>query len=215
MKKLLLSIIMGSVVLSLAACNSEQDISNEKADDRMIEQSTSSTDTTVNQNTKIISNHADFIIYEELAEVEKSADLIVLAKFTGQRELNEYKTVEGHTFLKNSISTVKILKSFKGNIDVDSTIQTFEPGYFQKEDEYVTVEGYNLMNEDGEYILFLKKNIEGPVHTIVGMYQGKYDVSKSNQVNARVNQTDIGSEYLGENVEQFNKLKQEVMTKYH
>lgn len=215
MKKLLLSIIMGSVVLSLAACNSEQDISNEKADDRMIEQSTSSTDTTVNQNTKIISNHADFIIYEELAEVEKSADLIVLAKFTGQRELNEYKTVEGHTFLKNSISTVKILKSFKGNIDVDSTIQTFEPGYFQKEDEYVTVEGYNLMNEDGEYILFLKKNIEGPVHTIVGLYQGKYDVSKSNQVNARVNQTDIGSEYLGENVEQFNKLKQEVMTKYH
>jgi hypothetical protein len=216
MKKLLLSTIMGSVLL--AACNSEQDISNEKnekADDITIEQSTSPTETTVNQNTKIISHHADFIIYEELAELEKSADLIVLAKFTGQRELNEYKTEEGHTFLKNSISTVKILKSFKGDIDVDSTIQTFEPGFFQKENEYVTVEGYNLMNEDGEYILFLKKNLEGPVHTIVGMYQGKYDVSKSNQVNARVNQTDIKSEYLGENVEHFNKLKQEVLTKYH
>lgn len=210
---------MCSVVLSIVACNSEQDISNEKnngkADDITTEQSTSLTDTTVNQNTKIMSTDADFIIYEELAEVEKSADLIVLAKFTGQRKLNEYKTEEGHTFLKNSISTVKILKSFKGDIDVDSTIQTFEPGFFQKKDEYVTIEGYNLMNEDGEYILFLSKNIEGPVHTIVGMYQGKYDVSKTNQVKAKVNQTDIGSEYLGRDVEQFNKLKQEVMTKYH
>ena len=216
MKKLLLSTIMGSVLL--AACNSEQDISNEKnekADDRTIEQSISPTETTVNQNTKIISHYADFIIYEELADLEKSADLIVLAKFTGQREVNEHKTEEGHTFLKNSISTVKILKSFKGDIDVDSTIQTFEPGYFQNEDEYVTVEGYNLMNEDGEYILFLKKNIEGPVHTIVGMYQGKYDISTPNLVKATMNQNDIGSEYLGENVKHFNKLKQEVLTKYH
>ena len=110
---------------------------------------------------------------------------------------------------------VKILKSFQGDIDVDSIIQTFEPGYFQKEDEYVTVEGYNFMNEDGEYILFLKKNIEGPVHTIVGMYQGKYDISTPNLVKTKVNQTDIGSEYLGEKVEQFNKLKQEVMKKYY
>ena len=138
-----------------------------------------------------------------------------MAKFTGEWELNEHKTEEGHTFLKNSISTVKILKSFKGDINVDSTIQTFEPGYFQKENEYVTVEGYNLMNEDGEYILFLKKNIEGPVHTIVGMYQGNYDVSTPKTVKAKVNNTEIGREYLGENVEQFNKLKQEVMSKYH
>jgi len=215
MKKRLLPIIIGSVVLSLGACNSEQDISNEKSNEKeKIEQSISSTDPTVKENIKIISTHADFIVHEELSEVEKNADLIVLAKFTGQRELNEYKTEEGHTFLQNSISTVKILKSFKGDIDVDSTIQTFEPGYFQKENEYITVEGYNLMNENGEYILFLRKNTEGPVHTIVGMYQGKYDVSKPNQVNARANQTDIKSEYLGENVEQFNKLKQEVMEKY-
>jgi len=218
MKKLLLSTIIGSVLLSIVACNSEKNISNEKSneetDDITIEQSTSPTDTTVNKTTKIISHYADFIIYEELAELEKSADLIVLAKFTGEREVNEHKTKEGHTFLQNSISTVKILKPFKGDIDIESTIQTFEPGFFQKEDEYVTVEGYNLMNEDGEYILFLKKNIEGPVHTIVGMYQGKYDVSNPNPVEAKVNQTDITSEYLGENVEHFNKLKQEVMTKY-
>ena len=72
MKKLLLSTIMGSVLLSIVACNSEQDISNEKnnekAHDITIELNTPQTDTTVNQNTKIISHYVNFIIYEELAD---------------------------------------------------------------------------------------------------------------------------------------------------
>ena len=49
MKKLLLSTIMGSVLLSITACSSEQNISNEKnnekAHDLTIEQNTPQTDT--------------------------------------------------------------------------------------------------------------------------------------------------------------------------
>ncbi|QPR69258.1 hypothetical protein I6G82_06495 [Lysinibacillus macroides] len=213
MKKLLQSIIISGVLLSTTACGLEQDsFSNDTTTKKVASQIVA--DATVNQKTKIASMHADFIIYDSLSEIEKNADSIVLAEFTGQRQLNEYKTAEGYTFHQNSISTVNILKAFKGEIDVGSTIQTFEPGFFQKEDEYVNLEGYNLMNEAGKYILFLKKNEAGPVFTIVGMYQGKYDVTAPNQVDAQVNKTDIESEYLGENVDQFNKLKQEVLAKY-
>lgn len=200
MKKLLLLTLIGFIILMMAACNSEKTIST--------------ADSKIEQSIKIISTPADFIIYNSLPELEVSADFIVLAKYTGQRELNEYQTENGQTFLKNSISTVKIMESFKGDLAVNSSIQTFEPGFFQQENEYVTIEGYNLMNEAGDYILFLKKNLDGPVYTIVGMYQGKYDMNKPNLVNAKVNQHDIESEYLGENVEQFNKLKQEVLSKY-
>jgi len=216
MKKILLSTIVGIVLLSTTACSVGQNSSNGTNNGQASLQSTPSVTIApvVARDIKIASTHADFIIYDSLSEVEKHADLIILAKFIGERELNEYKTEEGHTFLRNSISTIKILKSFKGEVDVDSTIQTFEPGYYQEKDSYVTIEGYNLMNEEGEYILFLKKNEAGPVHTIVGMYQGKYDLNMPDQVTAKVNETDIKSEYLGENVEQFNKLKQEVIEKY-
>lgn|GEM_PF-6745783 len=36
---------------------------------------------------------------------------------------------------------------FKGEVRLDQTLQIFEPGYYEKEDEYYTIEGYNLLNE--------------------------------------------------------------------
>lgn len=164
----------------------------------------------------IASAHADFIIYESLSEIENYADLIVLARFTGERKMHEYKTSQGFTILKNSISTIETMKVYKGEASVDQSLQILEPGYYenQEQEQYNTIEGYNLLNEAGEYVLFLRENDASSPYTIVGMYQGKYDLNKPDQVNASTNQSDISSEYLGPNVEQFNKLKQEVLAKY-
>lgn len=164
-------------------------------------------------NIKIVSSEADFDIYNTLPELEAKSPIVVRAKFTGERKINEYKGAQGETAYTNSISTIEVQKVLKGNIGEETTIHIFEPGYL-KGDVYSNVEGYNLLNEKGDYILFLRKDVNKDAYTVVGMYQGKYDLNAPAQVSSAESKTSIDKEYLGENVTQFNNLKAEVLAKY-
>ncbi len=97
-------------------------------------------------------------------------------------------------------------------------ITVYEPAYFE-EGNYISVEGYNLMNDGNKYLLYLKPMIDDDSYVIVGMYQGKYALDSPDLVKNTPNiksYHDIKNvEYFGDNVEGFNKLKKQVKEKYH
>lgn len=166
---------------------------------------------------KVATIMADYVICKDISEVEQHSDCIVLAQFTGQREIKNWTEEDGTVVNKSSISTVAVKKVYKGDMKTGDLVTVYEPGYFEG-NEYYNIEGYNLMNNNGKYVLFLRKFVEGDTYTIVGMYQGKYDLNitdkaKTSEIAASYESVK-NSEFFGENAEQFNKLKEQVVKKY-
>ncbi|MDR5001990.1 hypothetical protein [Brevibacillus parabrevis] len=172
---------------------------------------------------KVFSYHADYKVYEDIEELESQSPIIVNAKFTGERE-----TILGDSvtdFIPFSKSKVKIKKVMKGDLEEEDNVLVFEPAAIDSEkNEFVTVEGYNLMNEEGEYTLFLRDTPKENSYQIVGMYQGKYDHSINDNVKNRTFITDFedaiyddvaNEEIIGDNLNHFQKLKDKVVQKYN
>lgn len=167
---------------------------------------------------KIASTHADYVVFEDLKELEEHADLIIKAKFSGDRELKNWY-INDEIVETAAKSFVKVNKVYKGTLD-EKIISIYEPAYLT-EDTFVNIEGYNLLNEEGNYILFLRKNLVDETYVIVGMYQGKYnlniDPAKKYQAskNKSIEKSILESyDYLGEE-DQFYVLKQQVHKKYN
>lgn len=116
-----------------------------------------------------------------------------------------------------SKSEVQIKRVYGGDLAEGQMIDIYEPAFFQ-DDVFDTMEGYNLMNEEGEYVLFLRGTSDGDAFAIIGMYQGKYDISTSKLARQAQNgekyQDVADLEYFGDNVKHFNERKQEVLKKY-
>lgn len=169
-----------------------------------------------NNEENIISYPGHVIPYDNLEELEKASPVIVQASFTGEREPVFPNITEGKLFRSNS--QVEILKVFKGDLQEQEIITVFEPAYIDEDKNYVTIDGYKLMDEDGSYTLFLKpvKNMDG--YAITGLYQGKYNNKISNNGKVVMRSFDYDDlkevDYFGENLEHFRKLKEKVMDKY-
>ncbi|HHK5537143.1 TPA: hypothetical protein ACQUHH_005730 [Bacillus mobilis] len=169
---------------------------------------------------KVLSNNwADYRVYADTNELEHSSPIIVRGEFTGKRRVKEWKDSETKEVVqKASESEMKIIKIYKGNITSGSTIKIYEPARFEN-NQYYSMEGYNLVQKNKEYVLFLRTSTEKDTYIIVGMYQGKYDMSNQKEVKEKrtiQKYKEIEQdEYFGDETERFNKLKNEVMQKYN
>lgn len=169
---------------------------------------------------KVQSNDwADYRVYADTNELERSSPIIVRGEFTGKRSIKEWKDSETNEVVqKASESEMKINKIYKGNIIGGATIKIYEPGRFENS-QFYSMEGYNLVQKNKEYVLFLRPSMEEGTYIIVGMYQGKYDMS--NKKEAKEKRTiqkykEIEQdEYFGGETKRFNKLKNEVIQKYN
>lgn len=169
---------------------------------------------------KVLSNNwADYRVYADTNELENSSPIIVRGEFTGKRSIKEWKDSETNEVVqKASESEIKINKIYKGNIESDFNIKIYEPARFENS-QFHSIEGYNLVQKNKDYVLFLRPSTEQDTYIIVGMYQGKYDMS--NKKEAKEKRTikkyeEIQQdEYFGDETERFNKLKNEVIQKYN
>ncbi|GED34978.1 hypothetical protein [Brevibacillus centrosporus] len=165
---------------------------------------------------KIISYPGEIIKYDDLNDLEKDAPIIVQATFTGDRETVYPNITEGRLFRSDSL--VEIKKVFKGDLNKKDQIVVYEPAYLDENDVFVTIDGYNLMDEKETYTLFLKpvKNKKG--YAIAGMYQGKYYnkvQGNGKSVKRSFDYKDLNEvDYFGGNVEHFKRLKEQVVKKY-
>lgn len=164
----------------------------------------------------IVSFHGLVHPFEELCELEKNAPIIVQATFSGERETIESNLAEGRVFRSDSI--VEIKKVYKGDLKKKDRITVYEPAIVNEDNTYFTINGYSLMNEEGKYTLFLSPVENWDGYAIVGIYQGKFDSrikGKGQTIKQSSSPEDLTDvDYLGEDVEQFNKLKEQVNKKY-
>jgi len=154
--------------------------------------------------------------FKDLDDLAEEAPIIVQATFTGERETIHGDLAKGELF--RSDSEVEIKKVIKGDLEKGQKITVYEPAILKDDETYVTIEGYNLMNEDGKYTLFLipAENMEG--YALMGLYQGKYD----NNIKKESKEAKQSSEYedlketdfFGDDAKHYNKLKEEVLKKY-
>ncbi|KXG11171.1 hypothetical protein PNH38_01175 [Anoxybacillus rupiensis] len=167
--------------------------------------------------TKVAVLDADYDLMNDINEVDRNATLIVKGKFIGNRTLKEWVDEPTNTVTATaSKSEIRVEKVLKGELK-KKEIAVYEPAYFMN-DTFVSIEGYNLMQERHNYLLFLKPMIDDDTYVIVGMYQGKYDldspdpVKRISSIKEYKNLKDI--EYFGDHIEEFNKLKKQVKEKY-
>ncbi|EJL25686.1 hypothetical protein [Brevibacillus sp. BC25] len=180
----------------------------------------SESNTTQNQKDyRVAMSQANFKVFKDLNELEEFSGYIVQANFTGDRSLKEWNLGEGE-IKTASKSKVTIQKVYKGSLEEGNEISVYEPAYFEN-DVFDTIEGYNLMSEDGTYMLFLRDTDDKEGYAIIGMYQGKYDIGADKQkIKAKQAMPDDtyrtleDREYFGDNIDQFNNLKEEVLRKY-
>ncbi|MNI70743.1 hypothetical protein D3C73_1265730 [compost metagenome] len=131
--------------------------------------------------------------------------------FTGNRTPKFYTDDNNEIIVKASISEFEVGSLYKGNID-DRIISVVEPGY-EDDSSIYTIEGYKLMNDTDEYVLFLNDTYDGS-YRIVGMYQGQYKLENALGRNA-LNYFDEETEYFEseDQIEHFTRLKEQVVEK--
>ncbi len=169
---------------------------------------------------QVLSNNwVDFRVYADTNELEDSSPIIVRGEFTGKRSIKEWKDSETNEVVqKASESEMKINKTYKGKLENGSNIKIYEPARFENS-QFHSIEGYNLVQKNKEYVLFLRPSTEQNTYIIVGMYQDKYDMSNKKEVKEKraiQKYKEIQQdEYFGDDTERFNKLKNEVIQKYN
>ncbi len=166
---------------------------------------------------QIATTHAKIPFFEEFSTLENYSEIIVIGHAVGQQGTYQVKTDTGAIIDKLDKTPFQIDKVFKGNIFKQSTITVMEDGRIE-DGVYHNLEGYVKMNDSNQYLLFLRKTGDN-TYAVNGSYQGKFNVDKpgkvSNFTSNSISPQQLGDvEYIGENTEHYNKLKDKAISKY-
>lgn len=171
-----------------------------------------------------ISSEAKVIGYRDFNELDNTAELIlkgtkakVINTFIDKNEFDE--TIDYHT--QSAIKINQIFKSDNQDIVEGSEVTVQENGAIETTEDgtfIYGIEGYQLMNENEEYLLFLDKSLTDPnVYFVKGVYYGKIPLSEP-KVNKILEQSEEESsqdlEIYGEYPEALNTIFKEALEKY-
>lgn len=166
---------------------------------------------------QVATSHAKIPFFEEFSTLENYSEIIVIGHAVGEQGTYQVKTDTGEVIDELGQTAFQIDKVFKGNIAKQSTITVMEDGRVE-DGVYQNLEGYVKMNDSDQYLLFLRKTGDN-TYAINGSYQGKFNVEKPGKVsefmsNSISSQQLEDVEYIGENTEHYNKLKEKAINKY-
>ena len=149
--------------------------------------------------------------YRNLNDVEKETEVIVLGKKIKQNPSTIQKN-NGYVNGVYTISNFKIEKVFKGNFKAGDIIVVFESaGIDKKTGKIYHIEGYELMEKDEKYLLFLRHSETDPWYMISGLKFGKISLSgKKGDLRLEMEKA---NEYL-EEFENEDRIREEAIKKY-
>ena len=149
--------------------------------------------------------------YRNLNDVEKETEVIVLGKKIKQNPSTIQKN-NGYVNGVYTISNFKIEKVFKGNFKPGDVVDVFESaGIDEETGKIYHIAGYELMEKDEEYLLFLRHSETDPWYMISGLKFGKISLS------GKKSEFRIELEKANEDLESFKfegKIREEAIKKY-
>ncbi|MHA6529409.1 hypothetical protein [Paenibacillus sp. BAC0078] len=177
----------------------------------------------VEDSVQYINSSAKVISYVDFNELDTSAELIIKGTKDHVVETILNKNPEGEVLSYGTQSAIKVNKVFKSdnkNIEDGSEIIVQENGAMNKTQDGTIVygiEGYQLMNENEEYLLFLGKSLtDSNIYFVKGVYYGKVplkDTNKQQIINAdNINSQEL--QYQGETTEKLEQIFKEALNKY-
>lgn len=160
---------------------------------------------------QVIQSAAKYKIYSNPDQLSNDSKLIVRAKYSGQRETKDFKSTTGTIIDTVSLTKINIQEVFKGDLKKGDSIKVYEPGYYDNQGTYYNTEGYNIMSETGDYILFLKPTQVDDSYVIIGGYQGKFDTNLADEGKQKALKD---KDFVGYEVDKFVDLKKQVLLRY-
>ena len=149
--------------------------------------------------------------YGNLDDVEKETEVIVLGKKIKQNPSTIQKN-NGYVNGVYTISNFKIEKVFKGNFKPGDVVDVFESaGIDEETGKIYHIEGYELMEKDEKYLLFLRHSETDPWYMISGLKFGK--ISLSDKKGDLRLEMEKANEYL-EEFENEDRIREEAIKKY-
>lgn len=172
---------------------------------------------------KYINASAKVISFFDFNDLETSSELIV--RGTKDRVENEYieRDNMGDVIGYGTKSAIKIDKVFKSKdkeITIGSHITVLENGATEQTNKGTIVygvEGYQLMNEKEEYLLFLDKSLTDPtIYFVKGVYYGKIPLKQPSKGKLQSKEKDIpyDFQYKGEVTEKLEQIFTDALIKY-
>ncbi|UFJ41002.1 hypothetical protein LOK74_00090 [Brevibacillus humidisoli] len=140
---------------------------------------------------KVESLHGSFKGYDELVKLEEDANAIIIGTALEQKENYIKRDEDGLIEDFATKRTIKVEQVFKNetgeNLSEGDDIVVYEPAviYENKKGEKVlrTIEGYQLMEDNKKYVLFLRKDKAFPMFVpksvIFGVYPLQDDTTNS------------------------------------
>jgi len=149
--------------------------------------------------------------YRNLNDVEKESEIIVLGKKTKQNPSTIQKN-NGYVNGVYTISNFKIEKVIKGNFKAGDVIDVFESaGIDEETGKIYHIAGYELMEKDEEYLLFLRHSETDPWYMISGLKFGKISLlDKKSEFRIELEKIN----HYPEEFELEGKIREEAIKKY-
>lgn len=169
----------------------------------------------VNKSTKYIASTAKVNASQDFKDLDTSAEFIVKGTKDHVMERILNKTSEGEVINYGTQSVIKINKVYKTadeNITEGSQIIVQENGAIEETEDGTViygVEGYQLMNENEEYLLFLTKSLTDPdIYFIKGVYYGKVPLKNADKIQSVDEASPESLQYMGESAKSSRVLDQ-------
>lgn len=157
-------------------------------------------------------------VMPDLASIENKAEMIVIGKKVVHEDPTVIYNQEDRINVAYTLSNFLVQKVISGDEvqgGMEITILENE-AYNKREDITYHIAGYELMKEDNEYLLFLRKSTTDPYYIIIGNNYGKVPLQNETSALREAVQkanTSYATEKLSEWVRE-DRVKQQALEKY-
>lgn len=207
MKKKIAVVILGIMALSLFSCTKKEESTTTEETERQDVYQISET------RPKLVRTEAKTDNYETLKQLEEKSPIILLVQKKKEIEsvLGGNKNAKIPVGTVSSVKVIKVIKNeSKEEIKQDGSIRVLEREVYDRDDNTVyRVNDYSMMQEDGEYFLYLKKSETNDEFIIRGGFFGKVEADTKSAKPGRLKASKLSSD-----VQKIHKAAYEKNKKY-
>jgi hypothetical protein len=156
--------------------------------------------------------------FPDLDTVEENSDIIIVGKKVQQQDPTVLYGPEGRINIAYTLSSIRIEKVISGEAITEGTeITILENSAYNAKIGYIyNIAGYELMQTNNEYLLFLRASTTDPYYLVTGVNYGKVPLQEEKSAlftNLKKANSDYAKEVLS-NIEEINLVREEALKKY-
>lgn len=207
MKKIIVLVLVSLMTFVLYSCtNKEKESTTEKTEEQEVYQISEKTP-------KLVRTEAKTDDYETLQKLEEKSPIILLVQ--KKKEIkSEFGGNENAKIPVGTLSSVKVIEVIKNEskekIEQNQIVSVLESEVYDRDDNTLyRVNDYSMMQENGQYFLYVRKSETDNEFLILGVTLGKVEADTKNAKPGRLKTSKLSGE-----IEKLHKAAYEKNKKY-